>query len=181
MLNLADLQNQFNQNGVVFTYNGHLSHSILTNIVEALEAKIGDLNVANQSAQTVFTVLIEMTQNIINYFAERNETAEKQVDCEGIIVIGFDDQKDMIFLKSGNLVRPEDAERISKRIDAVANLDKETLRAKFRELRKSGKNKSYRGASLGFLEIQRKASEPITYSFVNVENDGLLFELDVYL
>jgi hypothetical protein len=31
------------------------------------------------------------------------------------------------------------------------------------------------------LEIQRKASEPIEYQFDELENEGLLFSLRVYL
>jgi uncharacterized protein DUF6272 len=181
MLNIANLKNQFNSNGVILAYNGHLSHGILTNIIEALEKKFGSMKMLNVPAQTIFTVLIEITQNIINYYAERNGKDEKLVESEGIIVLGFDKQKGKIFINSGNFVQVEDVPRISKRIDSVANLDKDTLRARFRELRKSGKNRSARGAGLGFLEIQRKASEPIKYSIEEMENGDLLFSMGVYL
>jgi len=181
MLNLADLQKQFNDNGVIFTYNGYLSHEILTNIIQALEERIGTLNVFNQSAQTIFTIFIEMTQNMINYFAGRRDDGDKECLCEGIIVLGFDKEKEKIYLKSGNLVQPEDVAKITERIDSVTGLDKDELRARFRDLRKTGKNRSARGAGLGFLEIQRKASEPINYSFIKMENSTLLFSLDVYL
>ena len=180
-MDLADLKKLFNTHGVVFSYNGPLSHHILTNIVEALEKKIGSLKLLHQSAHTIFTVLIELTQNIINYYAERCEKDEKPVESEGIIVLGFDKQKNKIFLNSGNLVRAEDVQRISERIDTVANLDKDSLRAKFKELRRSGENRSARGAGLGFLEIQRKASEPINYSFVEMVDGNLLFIMNVFL
>lgn len=181
MLDLQSLKKLFNDGGVIFTYNGVISHDILTNIVQALENKFEGLKFYERSAQDVFTVLIEMIQNIINYCAEKEEPGQGEGACEGIIILGIDPANDKLYLKSGNMIEADKKDRIAKRIESIKNLSKEDLRAKYRELRKTRKQKSARGAGLGFLEIQRRASEPINYSFSDINNGGLLFVLDVYL
>ena len=181
MLNLVDLRKQFQENGVLFIYNGYLTHDILTNIIQALEQKIGTIKIFNYSAQNVFTVLIEIIQNILNYHAVLPNESSKGISCEGIVVVGFDQKKGRIFINSGNVVTEEDGQKIRDRIDAIANLNKDELKSRYRDLRKTGKNRSARGAGLGFMEIQRKASEPIQYSFDATEGNHLLFTLNVYL
>ncbi|MCP4751891.1 MAG: hypothetical protein GY866_13430 [Proteobacteria bacterium] len=181
MLDLQKLKKQFNETGVVLAYSGFLSHNILTNIVQAVENNMLDTRFYDRPAQDVFTVLIEMIQNIINYHADKQEQSTEQTMCEGIIVLGFDSEKNKLFLKSGNTIQSNEIQRIAERIDSINRLPKEDLRSKYRELRKTRKQKSSRGAGLGFLEIQRRASEPIRYSFSEPDDDTLLYVLEVYI
>ncbi len=181
MLELQVLKKQFIEDGVILAYNGYLSHDILTNIVQALENKIGDLIFKDRPVQDIFTVLIEMIQNIINYYAVKQEQSEEDVDCEGILVLGIDPIKNKPFLKCGNTIQEDESPRIADRIDSISHLNKDDLRLKYRELRKSKRQKSSRGAGLGFMEIQRRASEPIQYSFTEIVEGKRLFVMEVYM
>jgi hypothetical protein len=181
MLDIVELKKYFRKNGTIFAYDGFLSHNLLTNIIQALDEKLSTWKVLNNSAQDVFTILIELTQNMLNYYSMQKPISGNVLDCQGILAIGIDFEKNRVYVDGGNLIHPEDADKISERIDKVAHLVKEDLKSKYRQLRKSGRDKTSKGAGLGFLEIQRKASEPIEYQFDELENEGILFSLRVYL
>lgn len=181
MLDIVKLKKYFKENGTIFAYDGFLSHTLLTNIIQALDEKLSTWKVLNHSVQDVFTILIELTQNMLNYYQMQNTDRKKILECQGMLTMGIDFEKNRVYVGGGNLIHPEDADKIRERIDSIANLSSEELKSRYRELRKSGRNKTAKGAGLGFMEIQRKASEPIKYHFNELENEGLLFSLQIYL
>jgi len=181
MLDIVELKKYFRKNGTIFAYEGFISHTLLTNIIQALDEKMSNWKVLNHSAQDVFTILIELTQNMLNYYAMQKTDARTVLHCHGILSMGIDIEKNRVYVSGGNLIHPEDADKITERIDSIANLSKKELKSRYRELRKSGRDKTAKGAGLGFLEIQRKASEPIQYQFDEIEKEGLLFSLQVFL
>ncbi len=130
------------------------------------------------AAQSVFSVFVEQMNNILMYSPEREHLpgeGDKVFSAsKGVFVLGSKDHSH--FLQSGNVVRNENIELIRSRIDHLNSLDKNALRKYYRERMKGeNDNPESRGAGLGLIEIARRASSKIEYSFTPLEEEGLSF------
>ena len=182
MVDVFDIRKGLGESGIFFVYSGALSHGILTSLVESLEDNCNEWITHRRKANCILVILIEMVQNIINYSILNKDSHFPAItNCEGTILLGFDPAKDKLFLKSGNIVEAKHIKKIEKRIEEIIVLDRENTRLRYRELRRSGKNASERGAGLGFLEIQRKTTEPLSYSLKDLKDGSYYYTLEAFI
>ena len=76
---------------------------------------------------------------------------------------------------AGNYVSEAEAEILSQRIEALANCSAEELRQLYREKLREPAEQSSKGASLGLIEIARRASLPISFEVVPSVDNFKLF------
>lgn len=128
------------------------------------------------ASQAVFSVFVEQMNNILMYSTDREEAGEndKAVGAsKGVFILGSKDRS--YFLQSGNVMKNEHVELIRSRIDHLNTLDKTALRKFYKEqMRAENDNPESRGAGLGLIEIARRASSQIEYTFTPLD-DGLTF------
>lgn len=129
------------------------------------------------AAQSVFSVFVEQMNNMLMYSAEKEHFSHLDNDHsevpKGVFILCVRDKT--YFVQSGNVVKNEDVEALKNRIDYLNTLDKAGLRKFYKEQIKSKHTyPEYKGAGLGLIEIARRASAKIEYSFTPLE-DGLAF------
>lgn len=174
--NLYSFKKALTEEGVIICFSGVVSQDILSSFASVIEKKLESMgNVA--VAQNIFAIFVEMAQNIMSYSSEAVVICDNQKESPGVIVVGFDKSICKYYIKSGNTVKASLRDKITQRIDAVKDLDKDALKAMYKEMRKSSENAHDRGGGLGFLEIQRKATEPLGYSFDEIDDEHLFFSL----
>lgn len=176
--NLYKFKSDLDEQGVILCFSGVVSQEILSTFAEMIETKFESEGLSDMTAaRNIFAIFVEMTHNIISYSSNSKLIGENKKQNPGVIIVGFDLHKMKFYIKSGNTVSAEAKTKIMERIDTVKNLDKEQLRALYKEHRKSGKNTHDRGGGLGFIEIQRKASEPLEYTFDKIDDSNLFFSV----
>jgi hypothetical protein len=118
-------------------------------------------------------------QNILNYSAEKLENKEVTEDelRIGAVVIGHDENG--YFILCGNKVYNSDIAGIKDKIDEIRDRNKDELKALYKERRRMEPVPGSKGAGLGFIEMARKSSEPINYSFTPIDNDFSFFTIRV--
>ena len=174
--NLYKFKNDLDNHGVILCFSGVVSQEILSTFAEMIESKFESEGFADMTAaRNIFAIFVELTHNIISYSSNATIIGDNKKQSPGLIVIGRDPILERFYVKSGNAVEVGAMQRISERIDSIKNLDKEELKALYKDHRKSGKNTHGRGGGLGFLEIQRKASKPLEYTFNKIDDDNLFF------
>ena len=151
-----------------------MSQDVLTSFMETMERKLGNIDGISK-ANNIFAVFVEMVQNIISYSSDSEYVTQTQKQSYGIMILGYDKELGKYFIKSGNKVCNDDAAKITERIDELKDLDKDELKALYKELRKSGENSHERGGGLGFLEIQRKSTMPLKYMFEKIDEKYQFF------
>ena len=116
---------------------------------------------------------------MIRYSAEKipNSAAEPPVIemRYGVLTIGR--EGDDYVIHAGNLVARSDAARLRERLDQIRNMNKEELRALHKERLRLGPEEGSKGASLGLMEIARRASKPIEFEFTDVDGEHVFFAL----
>ncbi|PAJ73990.1 hypothetical protein CJF42_13120, partial [Pseudoalteromonas sp. NBT06-2] len=80
----------------------------------------------------------------------------------------------IFYIDSQNLISDKDKEVIETTLSEIQKLDKTDIKKKYRELRRSGRNKHGKGAGIGFYEIAKRCSS-LNYKFTKTETDLYLF------
>jgi hypothetical protein len=170
------LQNQFDREGIIFSYSGAISYNLLTRISSAIREDFLNLKEDSKELFNIYTVFVEILQNIMNYSVDRISINEKSIG-KGICVIKYDIFNQQYSVSSGNFILKENEEAIKEKIDKLNSLNKNELREYFKEARKSGKDAHTKGAGLGLIEIKRKTTGNLEYKISEIDNNLSYFEL----
>jgi len=172
MFNIENLEKTLERDGIIFlTYGGTITQSLIVAMTETLEKETKDAELSLGLASKIFTVFIELAQNMMNYSKKMNKEG---FDPKGLILVGRN-KDGYYYVYAQNIVNEEDKEIIEKRLEKILSLSKEEIKRLYREARKNGNNKHKKGGGIGFYEIARK-SEKIEYNFIDLGNGKYTFQ-----
>lgn len=170
-LDLYQLRNVFTAQQIMLCFNGPFSATLIDEIGKALRNHMEGLSESPSAVSDVFSVYIELTQNIRNYSQTRNFTEEQSIAT--VVVARTPDGRYTV--SAGNVVHLADGESLLQRVEALSHLDKNELKAAFKaQLRQPRDTLTGPGAGLGLIDMARKASEPLAAT-VQALPDGLSF------
>lgn len=174
-------QQDLNRKGIVFSFTGYVSEGILFALGEALKQKMVLDETDSNVTKRVFSVFVEQVQNIIRYSADRleGEVGKKVELSSGMIAVGREAER--FFVVCGNIVRSVDVGMLRERLQKLAAMDKDALKAYYKEKLKEPEEEQSKGASIGLIEIARRASEPIAFDFMDVDPGHAYFCLKAYI
>jgi len=173
-LQLSKLETILEDEGIVFlSYGGLLTQSIIVGMTEALEHESTSKDISMKVSHNILTIFIELSQNMMTY-SNKMTALDSHFDHKGLIIVGYDDENEQYYILSRNVLKNEDKERISPRLEQVIPLNKEELKKLYRERRKSGKDKHEKGAGIGFIEIARRC-DAMEYNFVKKDSGSHYF------
>ena len=175
---LAALHEFFNNQRILICFNGPISRTLLSEIGIALKDHIESTQTRQSAAMDVFSVYIEMSQNIRHYAGRMgyNET-----DAAATVVIAETDGG-QYSVSAGNLVERADAEPLVRRVQQLSNLDKAELKALYKsQLRAPRQDGQSGGAGLGLIDIARKATLPMQASLAEGPAGKVFFSLRVVI
>jgi hypothetical protein len=172
-MNVDHIQDMVEKDGIIFlSYGGFLTQTLIAGMTEALEkeAEYNDLNIGVSS--NIFTIFIELSQNVMNYSKNKSKDCKK-VKSEGLIVVGKD-QEGNYYIHSQNIIDIEDKERMEPRLEDITTLSRDEIKNKYRELRRSGKDSHGKGGGIGFYEIAKRSSK-VSYEFKEINEQKYYF------
>lgn len=173
--NLLQLQDEFSRNGILISFSGPFSHSIIEEVGIAAKNYLEAKTEERGTISDVFSIYIEQTQNVRKYVQQRNLM---QYGMDSAIVV-ISQAGDEYTVASGNFVLNADVVPMQERLTEVNALDKEELKQRYRlELRKERKPESL-GAGVGILEMARRASHKLAFTFEEVTSEFSFFTLSV--
>lgn len=175
---LYDLRTTLMRSGVMFAYSGYMTEQVRLAVGETLKQKLSLEDANTKTTRSVFAVFVEQMQNVIRYSAERvpEEAIDEAIDLSfGILTVGKEGE-DYVLL-SGNLIRREDVERVSKKLTEIQTMDHDQLKRLYKEKLREGPDEYSKGAGIGFIEIARRASRPIEFDFATVDDKHSFFAL----
>ncbi|MBF0184467.1 MAG: hypothetical protein HQM06_08765 [Magnetococcales bacterium] len=168
---------QAEADGVIFCMRGPMSQSVIEMLEHVLKKRATqELGDHGKSAR-VFSVFVEQVQNIIRYSEERVQLTIDGVDAGvGMVIVGY--QRGHFYVSCGNLIKEEDQSRLHDQLHLLQGMNKEQLRAYFKEKGRLPPPLGSKGAGLGLIEIVRRASA-YHYFFTPWEGGLTLFTLQV--
>jgi N-acyl-D-aspartate/D-glutamate deacylase len=178
-LDLHQFHEEIKKQGIMFCYSGPISQSTVEGIGATLRINMEIGEAGGRTTQSIFAVFVEQMQNILNYSAEKlanSPDAEKELR-RGVLVIGSAD--DGFFVYCGNRIFNRDVAALKQRIEAVRLLDKDGLKALYKEKRKAQPDAGSKGAGLGLIDMARKAGKPIEFDFIPIDEAYSFFSIKV--
>ena len=179
-MKMLEFKEKLDEEGIIFSFSGTVSQPILSSIGETIESELDSVQIDANTVMKVFAVFTEQMQNIMSYSKERRVHRDNTLSSPGLCIVGLD-KNGKYYVNSANIMDVKDESKVSAKIDHINSLDKEGLKAYYKELRRSGKGSHNRGAGLGFLEMAKKSSEPLEYHITKIDSERSFFEIKVYI
>lgn len=180
-LGLYDFYQEAKGKNIIFYYCGPVAHASIEGVAQTLRKNLEYEEAGNLTAQSVFSVFIEQMQNILNYSAERIPNLEAEAaDNElrvGVVVIGH--EKNGYFILCGNKVCNDDIPDLTAKLELIRGMKKDELKAYYKECRRMDPAPKSKGAGLGLIEMARKGTQPIEYSFLPIDGNYSFFTIEV--
>lgn len=177
--NMLDFKKYLGKNGIIFCYSGYMTEDILLGIGNALKKKLDFEEVDRKVTRAVFAVFVEQVQNIIRYSADKVSQSENESMRYGILSVGYSGEN--IFVSCGNTVDKADAENLKSTLDTIKSLDKEGLKALWKETLKSEAPEGSKGAGVGFISIARQARGGLEFDFTMLDDEKYFFCVKAYI
>ena len=178
-LELYDFYQQAKGKNIIFYYCGPVAHASVEGVAQTLRKNLEYEEAGNLTAHSVFSVFIEQMQNILNYSAERipvTGAADHELRV-GVVVIGH--EKNGYFILCGNKVRNDDIPGLTDKLELIRGMNKEELKTLYKERRRMDPAPESKGAGLGLIEMARKGTEPIEYSFSPIDGEHSFYTIRV--
>ncbi len=178
---LLQLKSDLNKNGIFLSFNGPISQDLMVELGDILKKQMKMADASTSTIVTVFSALVEQSQNIIQHSAETLPVNGENDDklMFGTIAVGYTDNK--YFVLGGNKINKADESNLKNHLKQIQNLNKEGLKELYHRQRKEGKLENGTSAGLGLIELARKASQPIQYEFFPIDEEQTFFAMRSFI
>ena len=163
-----------NYNVVFINHDGILSQKDISQMTEMLEEDMEQNNINMGISANILTIFIELSQNILNYSKNQDEDSE-ELSPSGLILVSKDNQCNY-YIQSQNIVSNTDKDKMEHKLTEIESLDKAGIKARYKELRRSGKNTHDKGGGIGFYEIAKRCDK-IKHDFMKLNPSKFVFHI----
>ena len=165
--------------GIIFSFSGYLSEGVLYSLGEALRHKMTLEETNLTTVKKVFSVFVEQAQNIIRYSSDKLvDPGDRAIELSsGMMTIGRED--DHFYIVCANTMRQDQVEKLRERLEVLRKMDKDAIKAYYREQLREAPEEDSRGGTIGLIEIARRASAPIEFDFLPIDDQTSFFCLRV--
>lgn len=179
-LELLEYYKKMCERNIVLDFQGAMSQDMLVGMAELIKNKSPREVKKTSIIKKVFSVFIEMAQNIALYSSERVHLSDNPSDYgvgAGIIVVT--EANRLFTVTSGNLVEQKVIQKITEHCSQINGMDRDELKQFYKKQIKSTREKGKKGAGVGLIDIARRSGNPIQYKVTPVDNMNSFLVLSV--
>ncbi len=168
------LKHYFNtkSDNVLLEFNGALSQDLLVRIGDVIVKKVS----AGKLIKTIFSVFVELAQNIMHYSAEKERIKGKEIGV-GIILFSEDEKWFNIF--SGNKIENTKVNKLTDHLNNINSMKEPELKKFYKKRLRDVKESDSKGAGLGLIDIVRKSKSIIDYEILPIDDDCSFLKINV--
>ena len=166
------------ERNIVLDFQGAISQDMVAGMAELLKNKFSQEFGRTNIVKKLFSIFIEMAQNIAIYSAERVYLDDRHGDVgAGIIVVT--EENNNYTITSGNLVKENSISKIIEHCQRINRMEKGELRQFYKAQIKSSRKRGKKGAGVGLIDIARKSGNAIRYGVTQVDDINSFLVLSV--
>ena len=129
-MDIKKIQNIVENEGVIFlTYGGFLSQTLISSMTESLEKEAEHNSLRIGIANDIFTIFIELAQNMMHYGKSLNEGKDPR-RTEGLIVVGRDND-DNYYIHSQNIISKDDVTIMDPILSEIKSLNRDEIKKRY--------------------------------------------------
>jgi hypothetical protein len=175
---LFDHYKTMGRDGIVFMFKGSMSQALLVKFGDMIREDLFMGSKRMSEIRAVFSVFVELAQNINRYSAERPETGLVGGDGSGIIVVS--ESEGSYTVASGNQIEKSRLGFILPRLEMMKGLNSEALRKLYREqIKQASPPEGSVGAGLGLFDIAKRSGGGLNYAVHPISDEVSFIELFV--
>jgi len=177
-LELLEYYKKMCERNIVLDFQGAISQDMLVGMAELIKTKFSRELGKVDTVKKIFSIFIEMAQNIALYSAERVllDSSDSDVGA-GIIVVT---EKNRNFtITSGNLVSKDKVHYVIELCQRVNLMSNQELKQFYKHRIKTFRGEGKKGAGVGLIDIARKSGLPIDYTITPVNDRNFFLVLSV--
>lgn len=173
-MNINEVQELVKKDGIVFlTYGGFLSQSLISGMTEALEKETEAHDLGMSVSNNIFTIFIELSQNMMNY-SKSVDASDDDIKPEGLIIVSKNHTE--YFVHSQNVVSDKDKNKLEEKLLDILSLDKDGIKKRYKELRRSGRDTHSKGGGIGLYEVAKRCDK-MEYEFKKINDSRYYYYL----
>lgn len=153
---------------ILLSFKGALSQEILSEMGNLIKSRLS----MNKKIKKIFSVFIELSQNIMHYSSEKEQIGDKEIGVGILLFVESDKTYNII---SGNLIDNDKVDKLKLHIDKLKAMSQTELKEAYNEQIHKSRNSDSKGAGLGFIDICRKSDGNINYEFSPLDNKNTFF------
>ncbi|HET9487224.1 MAG TPA: SiaB family protein kinase [Chryseosolibacter sp.] len=174
---IYDLHRTMASEDLILVYQGDFSQETTKTILTMAERSLQVAEEDPAIRRKVFNVMVELLQNIVKHNEEL--ALSRMRSQNAIFLIGRESKRYTIM--SGNPVEKSHAAQLKANLKRINELDKEGLKALYKEIIRDATLSDKGGAGLGFVDMARKSGEKLWFDFPEMSEACCFFCLKVYV
>ena len=177
---IFDLYKLMERDYVLLAFKGSITSELLSSVFQIMESKMEDLQDSPKIRKRVFNVLVECLQNLYHHIDEfeivgsPEELAEKKS-----AIFSISRTPESYDIVTGNYIDQANVKDISQKIEYINSLDKDELKAYYKEVLNNGVLSKKGGGGLGLIDIARRSGSKLDYNIREISDSFSFFTLTV--
>jgi hypothetical protein len=162
------------ENNVNLIWSGHMSADVGKEVISFTETKLTEADVNANIRRKVFSVLVEILENVAKY-SPGIEPEEKY----GMPVAMIRLEGTVFCLTTGNLILKSRVEQLKEKLDIINKYDKVGLKELFRKSLSGLAIGEDSTGNMGLIDMARKSGSKLTYQFDDINDTYAYYLLTV--
>ena len=183
MVDIHDFYDKMEKENIMLSFKGEVTSELVSSILQIMESKLTNLSEPPKMKRKVFNILVECLQNLYHHMDESptvpDEDDENNPRRKAVFMIGKVDDNYRII--SGNYMLSKNVDKMKARLDEINALDKDQLKALYKQVLNNGQISEKGGGGLGMIDIARKSGHPLGYNFSEVNEHTSFFTLNILI
>lgn len=174
-MSLFDHYQTMGRERIIFVFKGSMSQARLVKFSDMIREDLFASTRKLSEIKAVFSVFIELAQNITRYSAERTGTGPEGDAGAGIVLVS--ESEDRYTVAAGNRIEHSRLARMVERLEQMSGLPGEAIRKLYREQLKQAPPEGSVGAGLGLYDIARRSGGGLSYRVHAIDKETSFIEL----
>lgn len=146
------------RNNVYLIWSGHLNQAVGREVISFTEKKLSEENIEQTLRKRVFSILVEMIENVAKYSPGR-EDEEKY----GMPLAMLRFRQGRYHISTGNLVRNSQTDILREKMNIISRLDNDELREYFKKSLSEQTPETESTGNMGLIEMAWKSGNKLHY------------------
>jgi hypothetical protein len=171
---VIQLEKVMAENNIYLIWSGHISPEVGKEVISFAEKKLTEDEIASNIRKKVFSILVEILENVEKY------SPGKDAEEEFGMPLAMIRMKDKIYsLTTGNLILNSKVEELKAKIDDVNSYDKPGLKEAFRRSLSGQDTNTESTGNMGLIDMARKSGGKLMYQFDRISDMYSYYTLTV--
>ena len=163
----------------ILAYKGNLNFKKFSQLVSELSEKKEEFKLDVLIYKKLITLVIEVLENLMKYSDNYLDFTRENPQFQPEFSVARN--REYYLLEAENPIRSDDIDLVKAKIDTINRMDDKELREYYRETIVNGEFSEKGGAGLGFIEMAKISSLPLSYYFEQIKGQYYSFKLKIRL